>query len=178
MNVKLGFIIFFSTLSCSVFGQLDVIYLGKKGNIILDKNISSSNLNSIFTYYYPVYYKTSETNKYQKTGIFGRHIAPQLVMNLPEVEEEFRRYKTDKKLSYALLGGAIGSIASWTYISAKYIDRTGDQRIGAFFKPQHLPLLAGYFACFYGSIHINLSGDRHLKNAVNYHNKYIKNKKE
>lgn len=73
------------------------------------------------------------------------------------------------------LGGAIGLISLWTSTSLNYMDRTGDYRIRAFFKPKHLPWLAGYFGCFYGSIYLNLKGDKNLKNAVYLHNKSLRN---
>lgn len=160
----------------SGYAQDEMIYLGKKGNIIWDKNISQANLASPFNYYYPIYYKTNMINKFQKIGIFGKHIAPSLSTSIPEITKEFKKYKRDKKLSYVLLGGAITSLSMWTYTSASYIDKTGDYGVRAFFKPQHVPYLLGYFGCFYGSIQLNLAGDKHLRNAVLYHNKSLKEK--
>lgn len=175
MAMKLNLVLLF--LLCPwnlLLAQSEQIYLGKKGNVIWDKEISSGNLESIFTYYYPIYHKTSSTKNYERTGVFGKKIESKLNLNLPEVSDEFKQYKNKKKWSYILLGGAVTCISAWAYTSASYMDRTKDYKIGAFFKPQHLPLLGGYFACFYGSIHLNLKGDRNLKNAVFKHNRNLR----
>jgi hypothetical protein len=96
-------------------------------------------------------------------------------LNIPYVNEEFNKYQRNKKLSYGLLGATAVFISSWTYSSLNYMEKTGDYRIRAFFKPQQLPHLVGYFACFYGSIYLNLQGDKNLRNAVLEHNKFFSN---
>lgn len=172
--IILTFLIIFSFLNV-LHSQNEKVFIGKKGNVIWDKKISSSNLNSMFTYYYPIYYKTTENKNFQKVGIWGNKLESHLNLNIPHVNEEFKKYKRNKELSYLLLGGTVTFISSWTYSSLNYMENTGDYRMRAFFKPQQLPHLVGYFACFYGSIHLNLKGDKNLRNAVFEHNKFLSN---
>lgn len=155
----------------SGFCQVEKLYLGKRKNVFWDRKVSQSNLGSIYTYYYPIFFKTSLNKKYAKTGLFGKNIGPHLNLDIPLVASEFKNYKANKKWSYVLLGATITSLSAWIYTSAKYMDRTGDYRILAFFRPQSLSLLGGYFVCFYSSIYLNLNGDKHLKKAVYVHNK-------
>lgn len=77
----------------SLQSQNHFIYLGKKGNVLWNKKIHASNLGHPFTYYYPIYYKTSQSRKYSKTGIFGKSIKPELRLNIPEVIKSTKKIK-------------------------------------------------------------------------------------
>lgn len=158
----------------AALGQSAAIGLGKRRNLVWDRRISPSNLGSNLTYYYPIFFRTSEHGAYEKTGVLGGRIRPILNLNLPEVEDRFKRYRTCKALSYVLLGGTVAALSAWTCTSVRSIIQNDDLDIGAFFAPRRLPLLGAYFACYYGSIYLNLRGDRQLQKAVAAHNRFVR----
>ncbi|MEI6410295.1 MAG: hypothetical protein WCR52_12985, partial [Bacteroidota bacterium] len=81
------------------------------------------------------------------------------------------KFKRNKGLGYVLLGGAIASLCSWSYVSANYMVKNDEYGIKPFLKWQHLPFLGAYFVCFYSSIHLNLKSDLNLKKAVRIYNR-------
>lgn len=160
-------------LSLMAFSQTNSIQIGKRKNIIWDRAIQASNLGSIYNYYYPIYFKTTKRPYFVQSGILGEEIKQVLNLDLPKVSAEFDQYRKDKKVSYLLLGSAIASLGTWTYLSADYLSRNEDQGFRAFFKPKPLIFLGAYCAGISYSIHLNLKGDKHLRNAVFHHNKSI-----
>ncbi len=139
----------------------------------MGKKISRKNLGSIYTYYYPIYFKTASTS-YMKSGVFGRKIKVYLNLGNQKTLDEFKKYKLQKKLSYVLLGTTVASLTCWTYKSLLYIDKSGEYSPRGFFRKASLGYLGLYFISFSSSIYLNLQGDKHLKNAVRYHNISIK----
>lgn len=69
---------------------------------------------------------------------------------------------------------SVVTLSAWTYVSASYMVRTDQYGIAAFYRPQHLPLLGAYFACFYASIYLDLKGDKHLMRSVAAHNRALR----
>ncbi|MEI7587701.1 hypothetical protein, partial [Runella sp.] len=91
MTTKILFItLLIFSLGTSLFAQNPNIYLGKRKNIVWDRKIDYRNLGSIYTYYYPVYYKTN-TQSYRKAGMFGGRLAPYMATD-PEAWTEFKKF--------------------------------------------------------------------------------------
>lgn len=161
-------------LTEQVHAQYSTITLGKRQHILWSRSITPDNIGNPRTYYYTIYFQNDRFPTYRPTGVFGSKIERELNLNLPDVAEGFRQYQRDKKLSYLLLGGAVVSLLAWSSASVDYIARTEQANIGAFFRPPQVFLLGAYVACFGGSIHLNLRGDRHLQRAVWYHNQHLR----
>ncbi|MCS7037136.1 MAG: hypothetical protein RMJ33_12890 [Saprospiraceae bacterium] len=155
-----------------VHAQYSTINLGKRKNVVWSRNISPDNLGHPYTYYYPIYFQNDRHPSYTRSGVFGGRLRHELNLNLPEVADDFRRYKRDKQLSYVLLGGAATALFAWSYTSVDYMARTDKVTTGAFFRPPQILLLGACAVSFGGSIHLNLRGDKHLQRAVWHHNQH------
>lgn len=160
-----------SFLKCS--SQNEYITLGKRKNIIWDRKIDSTNLATMYTYYYPIFFKINDS-KFTKIGLYGKHLFPHLNYSVKEVNTEFYKFRRNKILSHILLTSSISFLSFWIYRGAKYYIKTGDNNpFNAYFKNKQSLFIIGYTVSISSSIFLNIRGDKKLINAIKIHNNNI-----
>lgn len=149
----------------------DSLYVGKRGNVVWNRKIATTHMaNEQFTSFYPIFYRTSSANKWQKAGWLGKNISSQLLASNEKIAKEFSLYKKNKKASYWMMGAAAGFITGWTVYTAVELNKTNSVR--AYIKPISLLLLGGFEVSFYIGRRLNTNGDKYLNYAVYYYNKF------
>jgi len=168
--MKLLLTIFFVQAIFNCSSQNEYITLGKRKNLIWDRKIDSTNLATMYTYYYPVYFKVNDS-KFSKAGIYGRHLFPYLSYSGKQVNSEFYKFRRNKIFSHVLLASSVSFLLFWIYRGAKYYANTGDNNpFNMYFKNKQALFILGYTFSITGSIFLNIRGDKKLINTINFHN--------
>jgi hypothetical protein len=170
MRTTLLLIIFFFIAQYTTLAQTykykndTVERLGKRKNIIWDRTISPRNLNSLYTFYYPLYFTTQNHTNYQKVGILGAHIHPYLKDNA-EADRYFKKYRTAKLISYVAIPAVPVLLGTWVWVAIKnYTVPVSSFQL--FFNKNTILPLAGYAAVFAGGIYLNMHADTYLQKSV------------
>ncbi len=171
MKVFLALFFLFSVLNCN--SQNEYISIGKRKNVIWGRKIDSTNLGSMYSYYYPIFFKV-DNNEYTKAGVYGKHLYPHLNYSINQVNTEFYKFRKNKILSHILLGSSISFLSIWAYRGAKYLVITNDNNlVNMYFKNNQYIFILSYAFSISTSIYFNIRGDKKLINAVKFHNKGV-----
>lgn len=166
MKKYLILIILSSTLTTSA-QEKDSIFIGKRKNFIWSREINERNLgDSRYTYYYPVFYKTSSNPNFRKVGFMGSRLNEYLKED-PQVAQQFKLYRLKKGISFAALPAAATCLTIW---SVKGANEIINGHPNSFYSSSSLPWLAGYFIFFILGQKINTDADLNLYRAVTRYN--------
>lgn len=168
---KVTFCVIFSIVCAYYASQndADTLMLGKRRTLAGRENrkITYEHLLDERSAYYGIYYKTSSTQLWHRTGIFGKKLNP-FFQSKALGYDQFITYKTKKKQSYVLLGAASVTLGSWLFYTAYGLDRT--QSVLFYVRPLPLIMLSAYFVFTFSGIRLNHRGSYHLCRAVNQRN--------
>ncbi len=166
---KLLFFSFFLILHLPSYAQIEmdtVTTLGKRKNIVWGRTIKQENLgNMLYTYYYPIYFKTQINTKWQGIGLLGGRIKPYLRGHQTALNS-FQKYRIKKAVSFVMIPLSISSLGAWAYTSIDLTDKKNIPFSKALFSPKPLSFLSLYFVAFYSGMYFNTNADKDLLRAV------------
>lgn len=151
-----------------LFSQFTEVELGKMNHPWYDREIKAENVGVLNASYGKLFFKLGDQADFQKAGFFAGRLKSHLDLTIPEVKESIRQYKCQKRISYAIGGGAVLSFYTFALICME-----ADEELFtpiSYFPKNSVPWLIAYMSSSLSATYMFYSAEDHLLDAVRAHN--------